>query len=228
MAMIRLLVAASSGILSVPWMLRTLRASIPSADFEIRQFGKNHTLTNCLRELGYIIHEPRHSERESRSEIRKALADTDYLLLLWDGRSLSDLLFEARLNGTPMKVHAIQVTEVVNKDRGDEFDVYIGRGSLWGNPFPVGKQEGQHERDESIALFRQHFEKNILSDPAKRRGLLGLRGLRIACHCKPLACHGDVIAAYLNELDPEHKEAPTAPALSSRSEKSSSDPRSEV
>lgn len=226
--MTRLLVAASSGISSVPWMLRTLRTSIPSADVEIRQFGKNRALTSCLRDLGHTITEPHHGDRVGRHEIRKALADTEHLLLLWDGRSLSDLLFEARLSGTPTKVHAVQVTEVVNKDRGDDFDVYIGRGSMWGNPFPVGKQDGQYERDESIALFKQHFEKNILTDAGKRRGLLGLRGLRIACHCKPLACHGDVIAAYLNELDPDHQESSPSPALSGKSDEQSSDARSEA
>lgn len=204
--MAQILVAASPGIVSITWMLRILRSSIHTRDIQVQQFGKNDALTKCLRDLGYGGMAPNGNGRERRSEIRKALAASDHLLLLWDGRTLNELLFEARLRGTPTKVHAIEVTEVVNKDRNDDFDVYIGRGTPWGNPFPVGKQEGQYERAEAIALFRQHFENNLLTNQGLRRGLLGMRGLRIACHCKPLACHGDVIAGYLNALDPESEE----------------------
>ncbi|WP_123009399.1 DUF4326 domain-containing protein, partial [Escherichia coli] len=28
-----------------------------------------------------------------------------------------------------------------------------------------------------------------------------LKGKVIACHCKPYACHGDIIADYINSLD---------------------------
>ncbi|ASF45912.1 DUF4326 domain-containing protein [Methylovulum psychrotolerans] len=33
------------------------------------------------------------------------------------------------------------------------------------------------------------------------RELLQLRGKVLGCHCKPAACHGDVLANYLNSLD---------------------------
>lgn len=31
--------------------------------------------------------------------------------------------------------------------------------------------------------------------------LQALRGHTLGCHCKPYACHGDVLAEYLNKLD---------------------------
>jgi hypothetical protein len=106
------------------------------------------------------------------------------------------------LRGIPTKLIPVEVTTVVNRDRGDEFDIYVGRGTPWGNPYPVGTQDGQYSREEAIALYEIHFRDNILTNPSLQRGLNGLRGCRIACHCKPLACHGDIIADYLNKLPP--------------------------
>lgn len=167
------------------------------------EIGRNKYLSTALAEIGVASEPWAGAEAPRRSEIRKVIDKADHLLLFWDGRSFTNLLFEARLRNIPTKVFPIQVTEVVNKERTDEFDAYIGRGTPWGNPFHVGKQEGQFERDEAIERYKEHFEKNILGDEGMRKGLLGLRGLRIACSCKPLACHGDVIARYLNALDPD-------------------------
>jgi hypothetical protein len=204
--MTKVLVAASSGIINPQWIEKCLAESLKSANIEISLFSEHHMLARELNRMGYAS-DPlvRGSAAIRRSDIRKALAKTDHLLVLWDGRTLNELIFEARIRSTPTKIFAIEVTQVVNKDRGDEFDAYIGRGTPWGNPFPVGKLEGQYERDESISLYKQHFTKNILQDTSLRKGLLGLRGLRIACHCKPLACHGDVIAEYLNSLNPDEE-----------------------
>ena len=171
--MANILVAASGGIVCIPWMLRALRTSIQSNDIQVHQFGRNNVLNECLHTLGYKVPAPKGGRDKRRSEIRAALESIDFLLL-WDGRSMSELLYEARLKGTPTKVLALEVTEVVNKDTTDDFDIYIGRGTPWGNPYPVGKQDGQYERDESIALFRQHFEKNMLTDKSLRTAYLQL------------------------------------------------------
>lgn len=200
----RILVAASSGIAAAGWLRRKLAEAITEPrEVKIAELGKNKHLSDALREISADFSPWLTSTPIRKSEIRKALDNTDYLLLFWDGRTLTELLFEARLRNIPMKVHSIEVTEIVNKERTDDYDAYIGRGTPWGNPYHVGKQEGQFERDEAIEKYRSHFEENILGDESKRRGLFGLRGMRLACHCKPLACHGDVIAGYLNSLDPD-------------------------
>ena len=77
-------------------------------------------------------------------------------------------------------------TTVVNKYKS-KFDVYIGRPSKWGNPFPVKV----HGREKAIELYRQW----ILSGDGKH--LLGdiheIKGKVLGCFCKPAACHGDVL-----------------------------------
>lgn len=198
----RILIAASYGIAAEAWIERKLREFIPK-DCVVIEVGKNKHLTNALLAAGIQSQPWTKTEKLRHSELRAALGDADHLILFWDGRMFTDLLFEARLQNIPTKVFPVLVTQVVNKDRGDDFDAYIGRGTPWGNPFHVGRQEGQFERGVAIEKYKEHFEKNILSDKSMRRGLLGLRGMRIACHCKPLACHGDVIANYLNSMDPD-------------------------
>jgi hypothetical protein len=108
----------------------------------------------------------------------------------------------------------ITTTRVVNKDRGDEFDVYIGRKGPWGNPYVIGQDGG---RDDVIEKYRDYFYAKLVRDDATRKGLLSLRGLRLGCHCKPYGCHGDVIAEYLNTLPAE------VPSNTERSEEVSDD-----
>lgn len=99
----------------------------------------------------------------------------------------------------PTRVINLKITKVSNKDLGDSYDVYIGRGTLWGNPYQMGK-EGT--RDEVIAKFAYDFEKRFLKLPEKfDENIEKLRGKTLGCHCKPAACHGDVIASYLNSQD---------------------------
>ena len=206
MSTARILVAASTGIAAETWLQRKLQEAIPESNVALTMIGRNRFLSNTLQTIDANFTPWPTATALRRSEIRKALNSCDYLLLFWDGRTLTELLFEARLRGIPTKVHTIEVTEVVNKDSNEDFDAYIGRGTLWGNPFHVGNQEGQFARDEAIKKYKTHFETNILGDESMRRGLFGLRGMRIACHCKPLACHGDIIAGYLNSFDPDDLE----------------------
>ena len=78
---------------------------------------------------------------------------------------------------------------VVNK-KVEPYDIYIGRGSVWGNPFYIG-HDGT--REQVIELYRRHLWKQIQSGEITKEQLLSLRGKRLGCFCKPLPCHGDVI-----------------------------------
>lgn len=146
------------------------------------------------------------SKRFSRTQTQKILNDVDYVVIFWDGSTLTNLVFEAKLQKKPIKVIPIKVTKVVNRDQEHDYDYYIGRGTPWGNPYHVGGGEGRYSRDEAIRLFREYFKSSILTDESKHHGLLAMRGYKLACHCKPLACHGDVIAEYINSIDPETQE----------------------
>jgi hypothetical protein len=79
------------------------------------------------------------------------------------------------------------LTRVVNR-HFDKYDVYIGRGSKWGNPFIIGIDG---DREEVIELYRQY----ILGSPKLLASLPELQGRRLGCSCKPAFCHGDILAA---------------------------------
>lgn len=95
----------------------------------------------------------------------------------------------------------IMPTTVVNKYK-DKYDVYIGRGSKWGNPF-THKQGTKAEfivetREEAVKKFEEWF----LERPQLiREAYEELNGKVLGCFCKPQACHGDVICKYVNTLD---------------------------
>jgi len=86
-------------------------------------------------------------------------------------------------------------TRLVNKDN-EWCDVYIGRGSKFGNPYIIGKDG---TREEVIEKYRDWFNKKI-KKPRFRKEVLKLRGKKLGCYCAPKACHGDVIIEWLNEL----------------------------
>lgn len=134
----------------------------------------------------------------NQSSFKKVITPYDHLVLLWDGDDLTRLLFEARLAHKKIKLIDVPVTRVVNKKLTNDFDVYIGRGTPWGNPFAIGHGEGP-DRAEVISQYRDYFKDKIETDPKFKSGILAMKGLRLACFCKPEACHGDVIAEYLDK-----------------------------
>lgn len=77
-------------------------------------------------------------------------------------------------------------TTVVNL-RAEPYDVRIDRLTRWGNPFKIGKDG---DREAVIAKY----EAWILTRLDLLADLPMLRGKRLGCWCKPLACHGDVLA----------------------------------
>ena len=80
----------------------------------------------------------------------------------------------------------------------EEFDVYVGRGSKWGNPY--SHKEGtlaEHvvgSRSEAI----QKFEEYLLSNEELMESLSELKGKTLGCWCKPKSCHGDILLRYAN------------------------------
>lgn len=82
---------------------------------------------------------------------------------------------------------------VVNRYKED-YDVYIGRGTMWGNP------HRDMPRAQAIELFRIHFKEQLRSGSIMLSDLRKLNGLRLGCSCHPKPCHGDIIAAAVNKL----------------------------
>jgi len=140
------------------------------------------------------------STANTRLGFKQVLSDANYLIVFWSGNDLSELIFFASAKRIPIKIVAIPLTTVVNRDKNQLFDIYIGRGSPWGNPFPIDHALDVG-REDVIEKYRAYFYEEIVKNPEKRKQIIGLRGMRLGCHCKPLPCHGDVIAEYLNSLD---------------------------
>lgn len=91
-------------------------------------------------------------------------------------------------------------TEIVNVRDAEDWDVYIGREGqgetgYFGNPFKVG---AKYTRSESLAYFEDYLYQRVISDEEFKMRLEELRGKRLACFCKPLPCHGDILKEYLD------------------------------
>ena len=84
------------------------------------------------------------------------------------------------------------MTKVVNI-KNSSCEVYIGRPSIWGNPYIRGKDG---DKATVIAKYKEHF---LGSFHLKQLATEKLKGKVLGCYCKPEACHGDVIVEFLEE-----------------------------
>ena len=82
--------------------------------------------------------------------------------------------------------------KVVNIKSGDPYDIYIGRGSKWGNPFYIGKDG---TREEVIEKYKNWipFQHHLIRD------LHELKDNTLGCYCKPKPCHGDVLVELIEK-----------------------------
>jgi hypothetical protein len=89
----------------------------------------------------------------------------------------------------------------------EDYDIYIGRGSKWGNPFSHKKGTKAtwvvSSRKESIEKYNEWITigdgKHLLHD------LHELKDKILGCWCKPLSCHGDVLCKLYNKLCQNHQ-----------------------
>jgi hypothetical protein len=132
------------------------------------------------------------------SEIFETKVSANYVMIFDDGVSFEILKSNLNQSGCQLRTINVSVTRVVNIDSKAPYDVYIGRGSGFGNPYAIGI-EGD-DRDEVIRKFQYDFDRDFLRDHFKQR-LLAHQGKILGCHCKPLPCHGDVLADFLNAYD---------------------------
>lgn len=92
-------------------------------------------------------------------------------------------------------------TRVVNR-KSEKEEVYIGRGSIWGNPFTSIKDRKTaaefvvNTREESVQMYKEW----ILRQPGLLHRLLELNGKVLGCFCKPQSCHGDTLVYLLKGM----------------------------
>lgn len=92
-----------------------------------------------------------------------------------------------------MTVRAPRTPRVLNKRRAGipPEAVYIGRPSIWGNPFVIGA-------DGDRVTVISKYERWLVQQNDLVGRLDELRGKDLVCFCAPAACHGDVLLRLAN------------------------------
>lgn len=138
-----------------------------------------------------------------------ALAEATHLLIFTDGEEFQVEIAQAKQLKLALRIVPVKITRVININKHPQPELlqahnyeFIGRGSRWGNPyslFDASPDEAPDTREEAIHKYQYDFQRNYLRFTQKDTEQLV--GKRLGCYCKPLACHGDVLADYLNALD---------------------------
>lgn len=73
--------------------------------------------------------------------------------------------------------------------------IYVGRGSVYGNPFVIGKDGN---RNQVIAKYKAYINNNpdLISSVKKN-----LHGKNLVCFCAPMPCHGDILLEIANAIN---------------------------
>ncbi len=129
-----------------------------------------------------------------------------HVIIFDDGEAFSEEVNYFNSKNIPIRLIKIQVTRVVNIKKETHYKnlksssdyEYIGRGSYWGNPYSM--YEDGDDREEVIRKYKYDFDKDIFPK-IKKSKVYELAGKRLGCFCKPAACHGDVLADFLNQWD---------------------------
>ena len=85
-----------------------------------------------------------------------------------------------------------------NRPNNNTESVYIGRPSIFGNPYRIGFDG---TRAEVIQKYEMYVRERIEIDNRFRNAIKGLKGKLLVCWCKPLPCHGDVLIKITEELN---------------------------
>jgi len=78
-------------------------------------------------------------------------------------------------------------TMVVNVHHTSQFQVYVGRGSRWGNPFRIG------DHGTRLEVLKK-YEEYIRSKPELMNSLHELKDKVLGCSCDPQPCHAHILA----------------------------------
>lgn len=98
---------------------------------------------------------------------------------------------------------------IANKNKGEPFDIYIGRGSLFGNPWSHMKSSKAEfyveTREDACNCYRDWLLGICFCDIAQRQrteilhSLPSLKGKVLGCYCKGVGrCHGETLVRLAN------------------------------
>lgn len=97
---------------------------------------------------------------------------------------------------------------IVNKYKYTGPGVFIGRGSVFGNPYPITRK---FTRDMACRQYEPYFDEHMQNTESgiyqKMMDLVAQlqagQDVTLVCFCKPKRCHGDTIKRWLEELAEE-------------------------
>ena len=85
----------------------------------------------------------------------------------------------------------------------EKYDIYIGRPSLFGNPFS--------DKEDTLAKYKvgsreeaiEKYKEYILGKPELLNSLHELKNKVLGCWCRPNRCHGDILIELMDEYAKE-------------------------
>ena len=87
--------------------------------------------------------------------------------------------------------HEPKLREAFEQAHVHDNTALIDRRTKWGNPFRLGRDG---TREQVIARYRADLWRRIRAGEVALGELAALHGMRLACWCHPLPCHGHVLA----------------------------------
>lgn len=135
-----------------------------------------------------------------------SINDITHAIIFDDGEVFIEERKLLKSNSIPLRYIKIAITRVVNIKKETKYNSkkstikyeYIGRGSYWGNPHSM--YEKGASREEVIRKYKYDFDNEMFPNK-KKSEVYKLAGKRLGCFCKPQACHGDILADFLNAWD---------------------------
>lgn len=88
------------------------------------------------------------------------------------------------------------MTKVVNLRR-EKYTKYIGRPSILGNPFVIGRDG---TREEVVAKYFEYVVQRMDTDKKFAAEVKSCKDETLGCFCHPLLCHGDILADLADNL----------------------------
>lgn len=70
-----------------------------------------------------------------------------------------------------------------------------GRQGYFGNPFPLVVEK---DRQFVLEQYKKYFYLRVENDPEFWYQVMSLKGKILLCFCAPKACHGDIIADWID------------------------------
>jgi hypothetical protein len=95
-------------------------------------------------------------------------------------------------------------TKVVHCKK-EPYDIYIGRPSMWGNPFSHKGDTLARYRvnsvQEAIWEYERYLRHQLRSEAIIWSDIEHLYGKTLGCWCKPGPCHGDILVEYADRAN---------------------------